>query len=84
MNKLLRRSQFIGTLPYKESKHFSEIKEGRFPVPIYRGSRMAFWSEFEINTMLEAYVNGASDEKLYQISRDLEKKRVYREVMNDE
>lgn len=75
MNKLLRRSQLIDSLPYGESKHFTEVKEGRFPKPIYLGSRMAFWSEAEIQLMLEAYICGASAEKLHQISREIENKR---------
>lgn len=76
MDKLLRRSQFIDSLPYKDSKHFSEIKEGRFPLPIYRGKRMAFWPESEIKIMQDAYLCGASDDQLHQISREIEKKRM--------
>lgn len=75
MDKLLRRKQIIDSLPYETSKHFIEVKAGRFPQAIYRGPKMAFWRESEVIIMNNAYIRGVSDEELIRLSRDIEARR---------
>lgn len=79
--RLLRIKDVENKTGLKKTSIYRMIKKGTFPLPVRLGHKVSAWPEDEVDAVIRAWINGASEDDIRSLVERLKLERNYSETV---